>query len=74
MQEIGLEDVVSRDAENVLLQSFGDKYIIDAFRVVSTRNLTPMDNEMAYEALCIMVAMYMQKVQDGTINQDKVLH
>lgn len=62
------------DVENVLFQDWGDKYIADALRIVATKTMGPLDNEVVYEAMCIIVAMYMQKVKDGKINQNKVLH
>jgi hypothetical protein len=68
---INLEDT---DVENALFQDFGDKYIADALRVLTTKHVTILDRDMVYEAICIVVALYMKKVQDGVINQDKVMH
>lgn len=60
--------------ENVLFESFGDKFINDAYRLVSTNTIVPGDEEMIYEAMCIIVSMYMQKLKEGSINKDKVFH
>lgn len=59
--------------ENALFKAFGDRYIEDALRVVGTKFSTPADQEMIYEALCIMVAIYMKKVKDGDIDE-RILH
>jgi hypothetical protein len=67
-------DIDDLDMENELLEGFGDKYIADALRIVTTRITTPLDNEMMYEAMCIIVAMYMNKVNTGCINKDRTLH
>jgi hypothetical protein len=67
-------DIDDLDMENELLEGFGDKYIADALRIVTTRITTPLDNEMIYEAMCIIVAMYMNKVNTGSINKDRTLH
>lgn len=71
MFEMDIDDL---DMENELLESFGDKYIGNALRIVTTKTITPLDNEMVYEAMCIIVAMYMNKVNTGSINKDRVLH
>ena len=67
-------DINDLEMENELLESFGDKYIVDALRIVTTKITTPLDNEMMYEAMCIIVAMYMNKVNTGCINKDRILH
>jgi len=67
-------DINDLEMENELLEGFGDKYIGDALRIVTTKMITPLDNEMLYEAMCIVVAMYMHKVSTGSINKDRVLH
>lgn len=59
--------------ENELLEAFGNRYIEDAIRVVSTKVSVPQDQEMVYEALCILVAIYAQKIQDGEF-KGRTLH
>jgi hypothetical protein len=67
-------DIDDTDMENELLENFGDKYIADALRIVTTRTMTPLDNEIVYEAMCIIVAMYMNKISTGCINKDRTFH
>ena len=66
-------NLTDENPEDELFRAFGDRYITDAVRVVATKFSTPDDQEMIYEALCIIVSMYMQKVQDGKIAQ-RVVH
>lgn len=66
-------NLTNENPEDELFRAFGDRYIEDAMRVVTTRLSVPTDQDMIYEALCIIVAMYMQKVQDGKIAQ-RVIH
>jgi hypothetical protein len=60
--------------ENELFENFADKYLADAVRIVATKNIGPMDGELIHEAMCIVVAMYMHKVETGQINKNKVMH
>ena len=59
--------------EDALFKLFGDRFIDDALRVVTSKHSFPEDQEMIYEALCIIVSMYLKKVQDGKIDK-RVVH
>ncbi len=67
-------EVKIKEIENTMFQNFGDKHISEAIRLVNTKIILPTDNDMIHEALCIIIAMYMQKIKDGVLNADKVLH
>ena len=73
---INLDDVdlFSPETENQILENFGDQFLVDALRIVQSGVFSPLDKEIAYEAMCIIVAMYIRKVKAGEINNDKVLH
>jgi hypothetical protein len=60
------------EVENMLLGQFGDKFLEDAVRIISTRTVTPFDDELVYEAICIILAIYTRKIHSGEIN--RVLH
>ena len=62
-------DLTGENPEDMLFEAFGDRYINDAMRVVTTKLSSVDDQEMIYEALCIIVAMYIEKVKTGKINQ-----
>lgn len=72
MQE--LQHIDSPEVENQLLESFGERFLEDAIRIIGTRTYTALDEPLVHEAMCIIVAMYIRKVKLGEINQDKVLH
>ena len=74
MFEIEDSTLTNREVENLLIEKFGDRYLSEAMRIVSTKVILPFDSDMVYEAMCIIVAMYTQKVKDGEINKDKVMH
>lgn len=75
MNEIGIDEEIDIKAmENQLFENFGDKYLTDMIRIISTKSPIYTDNSLIHEALCIMLAMYMQKIKDGEINQNRDLH
>lgn len=74
MFEIKDSTLTNKEVENLLIEKFGDMYLSEAMRIVSTRVVLPFDDNMIYEAMCIIVALYSQKVKDGEINKDKVMH
>jgi len=71
-----LEDleIVSPELENHMLETFGDRFIGDAMRIVQTKQFTVLDGPMVHEAMCLVVAMYIRKIKTGEINTDRVLH
>jgi len=60
------------EVENMLLEQFGNRFLEDAIRIIATRTVTPFDNELVYEAMCIIIATYTRKIKSGEI--DRVLH
>lgn len=66
-------NLLAENPEDELFQAFGDKYIVDAMRVVTTKCSGIEDQDMIYEALCIIVAMYINKVNTGKITE-RTLH
>ena len=65
-------EILSNDTE--LLETFAEKYLADAIRIIMTKAYTPLDSDLLYEAVCILTAIYMRKVKDGEIEQNKTLH
>ena len=72
--DINSEFLNQREFENDLIEKFGDRFLTDAVRVLSSRRITPPDIELIHEALSILIAMYLSKVKSGEIEQDRVLH
>ena len=63
-----------KDVENQLMENFGDRYLADVIRIVSTQQVTPFDADLVYEAMTVLLAIYTNKLKSGEINQNKVLH
>jgi len=74
MHNLILEDLDDTGAENQLFEDFGDKHIHSALRIVQTKLITPQDSEMIYDAMCILVAMYMSKVRNGELYENRTKH
>ena len=67
-------DLHSPDVENQMLEHFGDQFLADAMRIVQSRSFSALDNEVIYEAMCIVVATYIRKAKTGEINKNRILH
>jgi hypothetical protein len=67
-------EVTNRSMENELLEIFADEHLTAALRIVSTNILLPPDEKLIREALAIVVAMYFQRLKDGELNQNRMLH
>lgn len=67
-------NIKNHKIENELLEHFGDVYLDDAVRIVNTNKILPSDNKMIHGTMCIIVAMYVNKVRAGEINRNKVYH
>ena len=67
-------DLISTEMENQMIEYFGDEFLVDAVRIMHNRAFTPLDAPLIHEAMCIVVAMYVRKVRNGEINQEKVYH
>lgn len=74
IQDLEDLDLETEHIENELFENFADRFLTDAVRIVATKTIDPMDGELIHEAMCIVVAMYMHKVETGQINQNKVWH
>ena len=60
---------------NEVLQSFGERYMEDATRVLLTGCLLPRDNVMVQLALAITLGMYSKKLVEGNFkNERTVVH
>lgn len=71
-EEMGF--LTDKETENLLFERFGDQFLEDSIRIISTGFISPLDKQLINEALCIIVAMYSNKVRLGEINKDKVMH
>jgi len=60
--------------ENELLEYFGETHLLDAVRILASRQVTEKDAQLIHEALCIVVSMYVTKYNEGEIEKDAVLH
>lgn len=67
-------EVITRSTENQLLESFSDEFLSGAFRILSTNIILPNDTILVKEALAILVSMYMQRLNDGELNQNRTLN
>ena len=76
MNEIDLETLNLSDSEvtNILIEKFGDEYLNEAIRIITTQLILPKDAAMITEAISILLSIYMEKVKSGEINKDKVIH
>jgi hypothetical protein len=72
--ELEIDQLEDIKMENELLQVFADNYLDKAIRIVRTKQISQLDEEMVYEGMCILVSLYMNKVRKGEMNTDKVLH
>ena len=66
--------LTSKEMENELLENFGNLYLRDAMRIISTKVVSVADDAMIHDAMCILVAMYTHKLKSGEINKGIVLH
>jgi len=62
------------ELEHQLIENWGDKHIEDAIRIASTSIITPYDSDLIYEAVCIALTVYSNRLRDGKINKDRRLH
>ena len=71
MDAIGISPI---EIENQMLEQFGDEFLENAMSIVQTGRFTSLDAPAIHQAMCIVVSMYIRKIKNGEINQDKVWH
>lgn len=74
---MNIDDIINKhnysQIETDLVENFSDHYIHDAHRVAVSKIIKPEDYQMMYDAVCVLVAMYMKKINEGLI-EDRILH
>ncbi len=76
MEEFNSEefDFSPKELENHLIENWGDNHVEEAIRIASTQIILPQDNELIYQAVCIALTVYSNRLRDGKLNPDRRLH
>ena len=69
MEELNLDGM-----ENEALETFGERYMAEAMRIVTTKIILPQDTDMIQYTMALCMGIYMQKLRNGEIERDKVVH
>jgi hypothetical protein len=68
-------DIENLGSENELLQTYADMHLQDTMRIILSKQSTPEDANLIYDALCLITAIYMKRIQSGEIHvTDRVYH
>jgi len=68
------EELQVLDYADSLLENFAEEYLMDALRILNTKLVRDEDYKLMYNAVCIVTTMYMEKIKNGEIHQNRVLH
>jgi len=68
-----LEEITSTEMENKMLEHFGDNFLGEAMRIIGERLYTERDEALVHEAICIVTALYLKRLENGDIKKE-VLH
>jgi hypothetical protein len=61
------------DLENDLLRDFGEEHLHTAAMIIATGMIAPHETIVVQKAMCIVLAVYGEKIKSGEIS-DRVLH
>lgn len=67
--KLDLEDMATE-----VITAFGERYLAEAMRVVSTGILLPEDAHMVQMSLHALVGLYLKQVRTGETIENKVIH
>jgi hypothetical protein len=67
-------DFNPKELENHLIENWGDNHIEAAIRIASTSIILPQDEDLMYQAVCIALTVYSNRLRDGKLNPDRRLH
>jgi len=74
MVDLKDQDLRALDHENEVLEYFAENYLTDALRIIATRTTEDYDKELLYNAVCIATSLYMRKLKEGKVHQNRALH
>lgn len=69
-----LEHIDLEELSTEVLESFCDRYMLDATRIVNTGIFLPGDMDMCRTAIAIVLGMYLKKLAEENYIKDKVIH
>ena len=69
MEEFTDMDIDLNSISNEVIQSFGERFSMDATRLLNTQIILPGDGHMINLALAIALGLYMKNLVDGEYNE-----
>jgi len=69
-----LENINLQEMSNIVLDSFCERYLEDAQRIINTGIYLPRDGEMIKLSLAIVMGLYYKRISDGVKTGDRVAH
>jgi hypothetical protein len=69
-----IEEMNLNSLSNEVLQGFGERYAMDASRVLNTGILLPGDDQMIQLALAITLGLYMKKIADDEFDEKRIIN